>query len=74
MSKTIYTNEHRYLVRQLQKARKESAQEIMRITAEEDLPYIPLYITEFLGGVREDLEFSQRPDGSIDLADLSFAK
>jgi len=57
-----------------QKARKESAQEIMRITAEEDLPYIPLYITEFLGGVREDLEFSQRPDGSIDLADLSFAK
>jgi len=57
-----------------QKARKESAQEIMRITAEEDLPYIPLYITEFLGGVRGDLEFSQRPDGSIDLADLSFAK
>jgi peptide/nickel transport system substrate-binding protein len=56
------------------KARKEYAQEIMRITAEEDLPYIPLYIGEFLGGVRKDLDFSQRPDGSINLEDLSFAK
>lgn len=57
-----------------QKARKGYAQEIMRITAEEGLPYIPLYITEFLGGVRENLEFSQRPDGSIVLEDLSFAE
>jgi len=57
-----------------QNARREYAQEIMRITAEEDLPYIPLYVSEFLGGVRSDLEFSQRPDGSIDLTDLSFAK
>lgn len=56
------------------KARMENAKEIMRITIEEDLPYIPLYITEFLGGVREDLEFSQRPDGSINLEDLSFVK
>lgn len=54
------------------KARKEFAQEIMRITIEEDLPYLPLYITEFLGGVRGDLEFSQRPDGSIVIEDLSF--
>lgn len=57
-----------------QKARHEYAQEIMRITIEEDLPYLPLYIAEFLGGVREDLEFSQRPDGSINLTDLSFTE
>ena len=57
-----------------QQARNGYAQEIMRITIEEDLPYLPLYISEFLGGVREDLEFSQRPDGSLNLADLSFAK
>ena len=57
-----------------QQARNGYAQEIMRITIEEDPPYIPLYIGEFLGGVRKDLEFSQRPDGSLNLADLSFVQ
>jgi len=57
-----------------QKARKEYAQEIMRITIEEDLPYLPLHIGELFGGVGENLEFSQRPDGKIDLADLSYSE
>ena len=57
-----------------QEARKRYAQEIMRVTIEEEIPYIPLYISEFLGGVREDLEFSQRPDGNITINDLKFAE
>jgi len=53
--------------------RRGYALEITNITINEDLPYFPLYISEFIGGVKENLEFSQRPDGSINLADLSFA-
>lgn len=55
------------------KTKQEYGQEIMRITAEEDLPYIPLYIGEFLGAVREGLVFSQRPDGLIVVSDLSLS-
>lgn len=55
------------------KTKQNYAKEIMRITAEEDLPYLPLYIGEFLGAAKENLIFSQRPDGLIVVSDLSLS-
>ena len=55
------------------KTKQNYAKEIMRITVEEDLPYLPLYIGEFLGAAKEGIIFSQRPDGLIVISDLSLS-
>jgi peptide/nickel transport system substrate-binding protein len=56
------------------KVKQDYGKEIMRLTAKDDFPYLPLYIGSFSGASRKDINFSQRADGLIVITDLSLSK